>query len=229
MAPGPGHRGLPCPSRALDSARPVHIPPGYCTSTGPVAACMREGPPSGRGVGLAASLDRWVDEVGVGNWRVGHPRYPTLDRGGRAWPAWGPGPTHLPATMLTSQAPSQLPPSGQWSPGTPCLCLLGASHPGGGASWAQAPQGAAPWACGLASSHLPRSSPPSWVPESPGSSVWGAGLLKSGTSSGERRAATGTWDGNLGREGGPKHLDSPRDPGSHLEDNVPGLLMVATH
>lgn len=99
-----------------------------------------------------------------------------------------------PPTRLTFQVPCPLPPFAQRSPEPPCLCLPGASHPGVGPAWAQAPQGAVPWACGPASSHPPDFSSLSWATRSPGSYVWEVGLLRSGTSSEKRKVAMRTWD-----------------------------------
>lgn len=168
---------------------PVMVPPDYCTPQlpgppgsprpgHPAAACMGRGCLQG-GEGCPPLLDRQTGGVGVETWRAGGSGAPPQTRAG---PVWGPGPTHLPGSKLTSQVPCRLPPSGQWSPGPPCLCLLVASRLGGEASRGPAPRRAALWACGPASSRWLDSSL-SWARGSSRPCVWEAGLPKCGTSS----------------------------------------------
>ena len=172
-----------------------------------------KGLPSGRrGLPTAAGqTNRW----GRGGDLEGRRLWcPTPDTG--AGPVWGPGPTHLPGSKLTSQVPCRLPPSGQWSPGPPCLCLLGASRLGGEASRGPAPRRAALWACGPASSHWLDSSL-SWAQGSPRPCVWEAGLPKCGTSSEERSSSgdPGVWD--AGRQNrGALGSQAPKIPGKPL-------------
>lgn len=112
-----------------DSAGPVTVPLGYCTSvaaTGPpqrapaqvcpAAACTREGPPSERREGLAAPTGQMNRRGwGMENWRAGLPELatPTLDRGGLGGQRgdWAP-PTCQPAcSLLRHLAGSHLPAS----------------------------------------------------------------------------------------------------------------------
>lgn len=234
---GPGHGPSSCPSRTPDSARPVNVPLGYCTS---VAAT---GLPQGHSPGVPCSSPRkgranlWegtgagcptgrMDRQGWG-WRTGARTVPDLATPTSDGGGGGQRGDQAPPTSLTSPAPCQLPPSDQRSHGPPCLCLRGASHPGEGVSWEQAPRAAAPWACGPASSHRPGSSPPSGAPRSPGSGVWEAGLPKSGTSSGERRTAMEMqrWPAR-----GRTHASGPaQEVGGQSQETMPALAMVAAH
>lgn len=112
-----------------DSAGPVTVPLGYCTSvaaTGPpqrapaqvcpAAACTREGPPSERREGLAAPTGQMNRRGwGMENWRAGllELATPTLDRGGLGGQRgdWAP-PTCQPAcSLLRHLAGSHLPAS----------------------------------------------------------------------------------------------------------------------
>lgn len=142
--------GQKAPGRcaAPPSPRPTPVPPGYCTSVAatdpvcPAAACTGEGPPSGRGVGLAAPPDRGVDGVrcGTGGWDVLELPPPPRTKGGLASMGTGPHPpardqAHfsgaLPAPTfrpVEPRAPLSLPPGGQssWRGG-----ILGSGSSGG--------------------------------------------------------------------------------------------------